>query len=135
VTRSEDDRFGADKKIKPLRLISENIEVCFDKAPVIEKKPVCPDEFVWDGKTYHVMEELSEWCDYNRKGRMAHNMRPEHLATAKRRGSWGVGRYYFRVRTDSGQIFDLYYDRAPKDISNRKGAWTLYREMTKCSDE
>jgi len=123
------------EKIKPLRLICEKIDVCFDEAPILEKKPSCPNRFVWDGKTHHIAEELSEWRDYSRKGRMSHNMRPEHLTTAKRRGSWGVGRYYFRVRTTTNQIFDLYYDRAPKGVSNRKGTWTLYREMTECGGE
>jgi hypothetical protein len=31
--------------------------------------------------------------------------------------------------TDSGQIFDLYYDRAPKSVDHRKGAWYLYQEL------
>ena len=29
---------------------------------------------------------------------------------------------------DSGQIFELYYDRAPKDVDNRKGGWFLRGE-------
>jgi len=29
---------------------------------------------------------------------------------------------------DSGQIFDLYYDRAPKDADNRMGGWFLKGE-------
>jgi hypothetical protein len=60
---------------------------------------------------------------------MTSNMRPEHAAVAERRGSWGVGRDYYRVLTDSGRIFDIYYDRAPKDAGRRKGAWFLYREL------
>ncbi len=60
---------------------------------------------------------------------MAKNMRPEHARTAERRGSWGVGRDYYRVRTETGRLFDLYYDRAPKDARRRKGAWYLFREL------
>jgi hypothetical protein len=60
---------------------------------------------------------------------MAHNMRPSHAARAAGRGSWGVGRHYFRVRASTGQIFDLYYDRAPKSVDERKGAWVLFQEM------
>jgi len=57
---------------------------------------------------------------------------------AERQGTWGVGRDYFRVRTDTGQTFELYYDRAPKagprlPLSGagegRKGGWFLYREL------
>ena len=69
----------------------------------------------------------------DRRGRMANNMRPEHAELAAERGSWGVGRFFFRIRTDSGPIFDLYYDRAPKGTANRKGAWFLFREMAPVS--
>jgi hypothetical protein len=73
---------------------------------------------------------LAEWRDYTRRGRMARNMQPQHAAVASQRGSWGVGLFYFRVRVDGGQIFDLYYDRAPKSADARKGAWFLYRELS-----
>ena len=61
---------------------------------------------------------------------MARNMSPAHLAAASRRGSWGVGPDYYRVRTQSSQVFDLYYDRAPTKAGDRKGGWFLYREMS-----
>ena len=115
--------------MKPLRFIGEPIQVEFDQPPLLEKAPGCPDRFLWRGKSYHVVEKLSEWHDFSRRGRTARNMRPEHAAVASRRGSWGVGRYYFRVRTDSGQVFDLYYDRAPRSADDRKGQWFLFREM------
>lgn len=115
--------------VQPVRFIGESIEVMFDKAPALEKKTGCPDAFIWDGRTYRVVEMAAEWHDYTRRGRMAHNMQPEHAAVAAQRGSWGVGRAFFRVRTESGQIFDLYYDRAPKDADRRKGAWFLYQEL------
>ena len=115
---------------KPLRFIGEPVQVEFDEPPVLEKKPGCPDAFIWRGKTYRIVETLSEWHDYARRGRMASNMSPAHAAVASRRGSWGVGRDFFRARTDTGQVFDLYYDRAPKKVDDRKGAWFLYREMS-----
>ena len=115
---------------KPLRFIGEPIEVEFDQPPVFEKKPGCPDRFIWGEEIYQVRELLNEWHDYSRRGRSARNMRPERAARAAQHGSWGVGRDYFRVRTDAGQIFDLYYDRAPKGAKERKGSWFLYREMS-----
>ena len=115
--------------LQPLRFIGEPIGVEFDEPPLLEKKPPCPDRFTWRERLYRVTEMLGEWQDYRRRGRMARNMRPGHAAVAEQRGSWGVGRYYFRVRTDSGRIFDLYYDRAPQDAGRRKGAWFLYREL------
>ena len=111
------------------RFIGEEIEVGFDRPPMLEKKPGCPDRFTWDEESFEVVRMLQEWRDYRRRGRMASNMRPAHAAVAEQRGSWGVGRDYFRVRTASGRIFELYYDRAPTDAGRRKGAWFLYREL------
>jgi hypothetical protein len=119
---------------QPLRFIDEPIVADFDQPPTFEKRPPCPDGFTWHGETYRIAELLSEWRDYQRRGRMANNMRPEHAELAEERGSWGVGRFFFRVRTAAGPIFDLYYDRAPKGSSNRKGGWFLFRELTLAED-
>ncbi|MFH2104440.1 MAG: DUF6504 family protein [Chloroflexota bacterium] len=113
----------------PLRFIDEQIEVHFDQPPLRVKTPPCPDGFTWEGQEYRVEENLSEWTDFSRRGRVARNMQPAHAAVASRRGSLGVGRFFFRVRVDTGQVFDLYYDRAIKSADDRKGAWFLYREM------
>ena len=115
--------------LKPLRFIGQEIQVGFDKKPSLEKKPPAPDRFEWEGKTFQVESALSEWQDFGRRGRMTHNMRPHNAAKARRRGSWGVGRFYFRVLTASGRIFALYYDRAPKNVEDRKGSWFLDREL------
>jgi uncharacterized protein DUF6504 len=122
------------------------IEVIFDMPPAREKTPDCPNGFLWEEKTYRVVEMLSSWSDFSRRGKMARNMRPAHAAVASSRGSLNVGRFYFRVRvrpavelpenTSSStaghpqeQVFDIYYDRAMKNIDERKGQWFLYREM------
>ncbi len=60
---------------------------------------------------------------------MAKNMRPAHAEVASTRGSLNVGRFYFRIKVDSGQIFDIYYDRAMKGVDRRKGEWFVYREL------
>lgn len=113
----------------PAYFIGEPIEAVFDEPPALEKKPGCPNGFVWRGETYRVAELLAEWFDYTRRGRAARNMQPQHAAAAEKHGSWGVGRYYFRVRNADGRIFELYYDRAPKDSDRRKGAWFLVSEL------
>jgi hypothetical protein len=115
--------------LQPLHFISEPIEVQFDQLPALEKKPGCPQAFTWRGTTFKIVEMLSEWHDYRRRGRMARNMQPTHAEVASGRGSWGVGQDYFRIRTDQGQFFDLYYDRAPKDVDRRKGSWFLDKEL------
>jgi len=119
---------GHSNMAKPVRFIDEPIQVIFDKPPLYEKKPECPDGFTWQGTTYRIVELLEAWADFTRRGRMARNMQPQHAAVASHRGSWGVGRFYFRVKVDSGQIFELYYDRAPKDVDARKGGWVLVSE-------
>jgi len=115
--------------LKPLRFIGKEIQVGFEVKPALEKKPGPPDSFQWDGQDFRVESVFSEWQDFGRRGRMARNMRPHTAAKARRRGSWGVGRFYFRVLTTSGRIFDLYYDRAPKNAGHRKGSWFLDREL------
>ena len=120
----------ASMEAESLHFIGEQIEVQFESPPTWEKMPGCPDRFLWRDEVYHIAEVLNEWSDYRRRGRMARNMSPAHAATASLRGSWGVGRTYFRVRTDFGRVFDLYYDRAPRGADDRKGAWFLYREMS-----
>jgi hypothetical protein len=106
------------------------IEVIFDKPPAREKTPDCPDGFIWEGRTYRVVEMLSSWSDFTRRGRAARNMRPAHAEVAAGRGSLNVGRFFFRVQVDTGQIFDLYYDRAMKNIDERRGQWFVYRELS-----
>lgn len=115
--------------LKPIQFISENVEVIFEAPPLLEKKPGCPDGFVWQGRQFSIVDLLSEWKDFTRRGRMAHSMRPANLRKAARRGSVGVGRFYFRVKVDDGRIFDLYYDRAVTSADQRKGVWTLHQEL------
>jgi len=112
----------------PFQFIGELIEVHFDKLPGLEKKPTCPQSFIWREETFQIEEMLEEWVDFERKGHMARNMVPAHLSRASRAGSWGVGRFCFRVRVTGGRIFEIYYDRSPKTASDRKGHWFLMGE-------
>ena len=113
----------------PTRFIGEPITVEFEQLPLFAKQPPCPARFVWGDETFEIEANLQEWRDYGRRGRMANNMRPENLKKSAKRGSWGVGRYYFRVQVGNGRIFDIYYDRAPKGQSQRLGSWHLSREI------
>ena len=117
-------------ELPPLHFLDQPIEVIFDTPPKLEKSPdIPPNSFIWEGKTYRMLEMLSSWNDFKRRGRMAQNMRPAHAAVASTRGSLNVGRFYFRVKVDTGQVFDIYYDRAMKNVNERKGQWFVYREM------
>ena len=132
---------------KPIHFLDQPIEVLFDTPPAREKTPDCPNGFIWEARNYRVVEMLSAWSDFKRRGKMARNMRPEHAAVAANRGSLNVGRFYFRVRVvmmssnspavqlldnigqSKEQIFDIYYDRAMKNVDDRKGQWFIYREL------
>jgi hypothetical protein len=130
-----------------IHFFDQPIEPIFDTPPAREKSPDCPKGFTWEDKTYRVTEMLSSWSDFTRRGKMARNMQPQHAATASRRGTLNVGRFYFRVRVvvvpavqlleqqnsaagqSPEQIFDIYYDRAMKNVDKRKGQWFVYREL------
>src|SRR5512144_2089887 len=82
----------------PLHFYDHPIEPVFDTPPAREKTPDCPNGFLWEEQTYRIVEMLSSWSDFARRGKMARNMRPAHAAVASGRGSLNVGRFYFRVR-------------------------------------
>lgn len=109
------------------RFIGEAIIVTFAKPPMYRKRPTCPSHFSWRGEEIAIAELVESWVDYGRRGRMAQNMQPAHAALAAQRGSWGVGRFYFRVRSSDGRQFEIYYDRAPKNVDDRLGNWFLTR--------
>jgi uncharacterized protein DUF6504 len=123
---------------RSLHFLDQPVQVLFDDLPVHEKTPDCPNGFIWDTKTYRVVELISSWSDFTRHGKAARNtpaqnrrcwVRQSHAEVASGRGSLNVGRFFFRVRVDTGQAFDLYYDRAMKSVDERKGQWFLYREL------
>ena len=109
--------------------IGEAIAVEFDRPPLFSKRPHCPDRFIWRGEMHTIVGVLGQRVDFGRRGRMALNMQPEHAARAAGRGSWGVGRYYFTVRTAGGRAFERYYDRAPKGSDHPEGTWFLRYEL------
>ncbi|HBF40349.1 MAG TPA: hypothetical protein DDW19_00775 [Anaerolineaceae bacterium] len=117
----------------PFRLIDEPIEVAFSEPPLFEKKPPCPTSFTWQGENYPIIEVIAEWEDYRRKGKMERNMVPGHIRHALRKGSWGVGRFYFRVRVKQGNLYEIYFDRAPESAGDRKGHWFILGERRNVS--
>lgn len=116
-------------ELVPIHFYDDPIEVLFDRLPAREKSPDCPNGFIWSGQSYRILETLSEWSDFTRRGKYARNMRPAHATVASTRGSLNVGRFFFRVKVDTGQIFDIYYDRAMKSVDDRKGQWFVFREL------
>jgi len=114
-----------------MELYSEPITVKFENEPLFEKKSGVPDSFVWRGKSYLIVSVENEWhnCDirgkmeklYYQKRGSAPELRP------RKGGSWGVGRDYYEVKTDTSEIFVIYYDRQPK--KSKKGEWILLKKV------
>ena len=94
-----------------MAFIGEVIEVVFERGH-FEKIAIAPSVFRWRERSHRVVEVEREWQSYEGKGA----------------GSWGVGRTYFRVRTESGEVFEIYYDRRP-DGGRKKGMWVLWRSL------
>jgi len=112
---------------------SEEIEACFEEEPLLEKRPGLPSGFIWRSREYRVIELQREWHDYRKRGKSAAFYEKERGAywvqASQQRGSWGVGRDYYRVLTDTGEVFDIYYDRKPKG-RKLKGGWFLWRKVS-----
>ena len=109
--------------------IDEPIDVIYQHAPLRAKTPGCPDGFVWHGGQFEVKTLVSEWKDFSRRGRLSRNMNPTRHKRALVTGSRGSGRFFFRVLVRQGRVFDLYYDRAAKDVQDKSGHWVLFREF------
>lgn len=116
----------------PMEFYVDQIEVRFERQPVLEKRPGLPAAFTWRGREYVIAELLQEWHDYRKRGKSRTLYERERGAywvkKAEGRGSWGVGRDFYRVRTESGEIFDIYYDRAPQG-GEKIGQWILSRRL------
>lgn len=109
-----------------MTFVDEPIQVIYKNLPLLEKVPTCPNAFLWREEEYLITAVLQEWKRFERKGRMARNMSPAHARRAASRGSWGVGKYYFKVQTSTGHTAVIYYDRAPEGSDEPKGSWTLF---------
>jgi hypothetical protein len=120
----------SDAEPRSIHFLDQPIEVAFLTPPALEKLPPCPDSLVWGQQTYRIVATISEWNDFERRGRASRNMRTPHAEAAASRGSLNVGRFFFRVSVDSGQLFDIYYDRSMKNVDDRKGSWFIYRELS-----
>ena len=107
------------------QFICEEIHAGFEKDFFLEKNPPCPNYILWRGKAIRLIEIISAWDDFSRSGKQARNMRETHLERASKKGSWGVGRQYFKVKDMDDRILVIYFDRAPKDAVDKKGRWIL----------
>lgn len=74
-----------------------------------------PKALVWRGARMVVAEVLHAWSDWG-------------FSVAATQRNWRTRRHrnYFRIRTDSGRIFEIYLDRGTKP---GREAWFLFQEL------
>jgi hypothetical protein len=89
------------------QFIGEKIDV--DTGGTI-KQPVA---FQWQGKTFRVTAIIATWFDWG-------------FSPGAKQRDWRTRRHrnYFRVRADSGDVFEIYLDRA-----RGPGEWYLYQKL------
>ena len=94
----------------PPKFIGQKINVTTDGA--IKE----PQSFTWENRDYEVAEILLAWMDWG-------------FPQGSTQRDWRSRRHrnYYRVRTDSGQIFEIYHDRGP---TGGGGAWYLFQQLT-----
>ena len=118
-----------------MEFIGREIIVTLPSGFSLEKKPPAPHAFQWQDKSHRVTEMLANWHRYGKPEIRTQGGRPPYFVRSGRtQGSWGQGRVYFRVRTEEGRLFDIYYDRAPKG-QRRAGAWFLWRELSAAEEQ
>ncbi len=93
----------------PPQFISEQIRVTTDGEI---KQPV---SFIWKGTEYQVTEIILSWFDWG-------------FPPGASQRDWRTRRHrnYYRVRTSSGELFELYLDRATPSGNSE---WFLYQRL------
>lgn len=97
------------------RFISEPIEPekgAFAAEGMARGEPGVPRRFTWRGKAYDVAEIIEQWKD----------TRPCRHGSGERY----VGRHWVRVRTTSGDVMRLYFERNPRPDRTGGRRWYLY---------
>lgn len=97
------------------RFVSEPIrpdEASIDFAGTPVGEPPMPLRFVWRDTEYAVAEILER--------------RRETAACTHGSGELYARKHWFRVRTESGEIMNIYFERRPRSSAERKKRWWLY---------
>jgi len=104
----------------PRQFVSERIEPDSDSMNLADTpvgEPPVPRRFTWRAKTYEVAEILSR-----RRG-----MTQDRTHKSKEKY---VAKHWFEVRTTSGHVMTIYFERQPKSKAQRTTRWWLYTVET-----
>ena len=97
------------------RFVSESIRPVpgtFNTSAMAKGEPGLPSRFVWRKTEYTVTSVLGKWKE----------------TTPCKSGSKEkyVRKHWYRVRTASGEIMNIYFERKPLPKGQRKTRWWLY---------
>ena len=101
------------------QFISEPIKpdtTTFVTARMATGEPGLPMRFVWRGRMFQITEVLETW---RKTGPCRHGS-----------GERYVRRHFYKIRTDSGSIMTIYFDRQYRLRSQRTIRWWLLSEET-----
>ena len=75
-----------------------------------------PTSFIWKRKDYKIKEILESWADWG------------FPPGSPKKKSWRLRhhRNYYKIKTEDGKIFEIYFDRKTK---KEEGEWVLYRKI------
>ena len=77
-----------------------------------------PISFRLDAREYVIAEISESWPDYGfGKGNVHHRWWQRHH------------RAYYRVKTTTGEVFEIYHDRGTKLEQAERQQWYLYRQL------
>ena len=74
-----------------------------------------PQAFTWRNKEHHVDEIILSWMDWGfPQGASQHDWKNRRH------------RNFYRVRTTSGEVYEIYHDRGP---AGEGGDWYLFQQL------
>ena len=94
---------------EPIHPVIEALDL--DNTPVGE--PPLPKRFLWRDKEYTVDEVLAKWKETGRDA--THGSKEQYLR-----------KHWFRVRTTSGHVMTIYFERQPRSRAQRAARWWLF---------
>lgn len=101
------------------------IEVGFASEGAAGKVSGRPSSFKWRGREHRIVRVLRQWYDAGglpRRRDFGGRQAPFFGGAARR-----AGRDWYRVLTESGEIFEIYHDRRPG--GKKEDAWILGKKL------
>jgi phosphoribosylglycinamide formyltransferase-1 len=97
------------------KFISESIKPVagtFDTDGMSRGEPGLPDRFLWRKAEYKIAQVIDRWKD---TGPCKSGSKEKY-----------VRKHWFKIRTTSGEVMKIYFERKPLPKSQRKMRWWLY---------